>query len=287
MASPGLRGLVWLNLAVALFGMSGVASSWLDMPSWFVTISRCLISSASLFPVLKLLKIPPIKGRDRLWAAGGGAILALHWWSFFQSIRVSSVAVGTFAFASFPLFTMGLEALLGISRPSARDLILGGGILAGIGVMASSRGLGGLSLAGILWGLTSSATFAGLAVLNSRLVKGNNPFRVACIQQWWAFLLLSPGLLLNPTPAMTLPKLLGLLSMGVLFTALAHGLFIASMGTVSPSKAALVSGLEPVYATALAMMLLGQTPSTGEAVGGAMVLIFALAATAGNTRKEQ
>ncbi|EHM09297.1 putative permease, DMT superfamily [Thermanaerovibrio velox DSM 12556] len=287
MGSSGLRGILWLNLAVALFGMSGVASSWLDMPSWFVAASRCLISSACLFPALKILKIPSLGGRDHLLAAAGGGVLALHWWSFFQSIRVSSVAVGTFAFASFPLFTMGLEALLRIQRPSLRDLALGGGILAGIGVMTMSRGLGGLSLSGVLWGLVSSATFAGLAVLNSRLVRANNPFSVALVQQWWAFVFLSPGFLTQPMPAVTLPKVLGLVSMGILFTALAHGLFIASMRTVSPSRAALVSGLEPVYATGLAMVLLGQMPSLGEAIGGAMVLVFAAMATAPESNKGQ
>lgn len=277
MRFDNLRDLLALNLAVMLFGMSGVVSWWLDLPPWLVASARCLVSSLCLFLVLRTFKVPPIRGRHLATCVVAGGLLGAHWWSFFQSIRVSSVAVGTFAFASFPLFTMGMEALTGRRAPSGRDLLLGVGMLAGIGIMASQGGLKSANLPGIAFGLLSSLTFATLALMNSSLVLSHNPFSVAMAQQWWAFVFLSPWALHWGIPPLGLAKLLGLISMGAIFTALAHGLFISSMRTISPSRAALVSGLEPVYATLVAA-LLGQRPSLRELLGGSLVLIFAVLA---------
>jgi ABC-2 type transport system ATP-binding protein len=54
-------------------------------------------------------------------------VLAVHWVAFFQSINVSSVAIGLLSFSSFPLFTAALEPIL--LRQRLRGAELAGALL--------------------------------------------------------------------------------------------------------------------------------------------------------------
>ena len=48
-----------------------------------------------------------------------GAILAFHWFAFFEAIQLAGVATGLLGFASFPLWTLVLERMTGLRRPAA------------------------------------------------------------------------------------------------------------------------------------------------------------------------
>ena len=130
-----------------------------------------------------MLRRQRVGGPDAATAING-AILALHWVSFFAAIQVSSVAVGLLGYASFPLFVLLLE----------RRLLRGGrfewtiALLAVLGLVAlvpdfrwSSGVVRGLSL-----GIVSAFTFALLAVRNKRLVEQMTPSRIALWQNLFA-----------------------------------------------------------------------------------------------------
>jgi drug/metabolite transporter (DMT)-like permease len=65
-----------------------------------------------------------------------------------------------------------------------------------------------------------------------------------------------------------------LLALGVVCTAGAHTLFIASLRTVSAHTASVVAALEPVYGIALALLLLDEIPG-GRTLAGATLLVAA------------
>lgn len=47
-----------------------------------------------------------------MWMVGAGAVLAIHWSSYMQSIQSSTVAVGTLTVSTFPIFVIFLEPYL-------------------------------------------------------------------------------------------------------------------------------------------------------------------------------
>ena len=108
------RGILAVNLAVLLFGLAGLFAKWIRLPAIAITFGRVLFSSLALglYLLLRRQSVRVARPGDRLLLAAAGGILALHWWAFLQSIQLSSVAIGTITFSSFPLFVTFLEPSL-------------------------------------------------------------------------------------------------------------------------------------------------------------------------------
>src|SRR5205085_7123257 len=67
-----------------------------------------------------------------------------------------------------------------------------------------------------------------------------------------------------------------LIALGLICTALAHTLFIASLRAVSAHVASVVAALEPVYGIALAWLLIAEVPSVRVCVGAALLVAAAI-----------
>ena len=224
--------------------------------------------------------------------AASGILLAFHWTTFFQSIQVSTVAIGLVSFATFPLFVVLLEALFLGEGLRLKNLLVALVTLAGAAIVAFGPGLGGqaaaglagsgLAMEGVLWGLASAASFALLAILNKRSAGKLPSVAVAFYQDLSAALVLTPLALLGLGRASSLggaafawpgiQQLVLLAILGILCTALAHTLFIASLRGIKARTAAVLGSLEPLYGAIFAFLLLGEIPSPWTAAGGILIL---------------
>jgi drug/metabolite transporter (DMT)-like permease len=271
--------LLALHASVALFGFAALFGKWITLPASVIVLGRTAIAAAALVVVAGARSQPV--GKPDAALAMNGAILALHWVSFFAAIRIANVAVGLLGYASFPVFVLLLEGRLlkrGASRIEYITALLAcaGLVLLVPGFSWSDRATRGLAL-----GLVSGFTFAWLAVRNRGLVGDQAPVRIAFWQNVFAAGCLLP-IVVIADGASAWPTLgdLGLLVvLGVACTALAHSLFIASMRRISAHSASVVAALEPVYGVALAALLLHEIPSGRTIVGGALIVAAVLLAS--------
>jgi drug/metabolite transporter (DMT)-like permease len=267
---------VSLHAAVALFGFAALFGKWIALPATAIVLGRTLIGAATLAIVIVLRR--QHAGRPDRSTAINGAILALHWVSFFAAVQVSSVAVGLLGYATFPLFVLLLERRLFAGDRLERATA----VLATLGLIAlvpdfewSSVVVRGLTL-----GVLSAFTFALLAVRNRRLVARIAPSRIALWQNVFAAALLAPIVALGSAAmAPTTIDIVLLIVLGVACTGLAHTLFIASMQRVSAHTASVIAALEPVYGIALAAALLNEIPSVRTLVGGMLIVAAAILAS--------
>lgn len=271
-------GLLPVNLAVALFGLAGVLGKLSDLPPPGIVLGRVFFSGLALLALVFVLRTSlRMRSRDVPLLVGQGAVLALHWTLFFQSIAVSSVAVGLLSFSTFPLFTAAVEPLLIGTRPDRSQFVAAVCIMAGIAVLVPSVSLDNSTTQGVLWGLGAAASFALLAVLNRRLGQTYSSLLISAFQHCTAAVLLLPLLLVMPLSALADGRrLLTLLVLGVVCTALAHTLFIASLQRMSALVASLVASLEPVWGILFAVVLLGEIPTLRSLIGGGMIVGAAL-----------
>ena len=93
----------------------------------------------------------------------------------------------------------------------------------------------------------------------------------AFYEQATASILLLPVLFFSPQRAQGSDFLI-LLTLGMVFTAVAHTLYIESLRYVKVQTAGIVSGMESVYSIAAAFFLLKETPSIRELIGGSIIL---------------
>jgi len=271
--------LVALHAAVLLFGFAGLFGKWLALSPLVIVLGRTVVAAAALALVL-VARPGPHAGFDvRLIV--NGAVLALHWVSFFAAIQVATVAVGLLGFASFPLFVLLLErAMLG-RRWSRAEAITAIAVGLGLALLVPEFSFGNRTVQGLAWGVVSGFTFALLAVQNRRLAPGRSAIELAFWQNLLAALCLAPvAALAVPGPfALDGRDVALLLVLGLVCTALAHTVFIASLAVVSAHTASVIAALEPVYGIALAVVLLGEVPGPRTLVGGALIVGAAVAAS--------
>jgi drug/metabolite transporter (DMT)-like permease len=269
------RGLATINAAVLLFGLAGVLGKISDLPAPLIVLARVVIAAPALAVVVRLYRVPlrPRARRDLIILVGQGALLAVHWTTFFESINVSSVAIGLLSFSSFPLFTAALEPALLRQRPSRIEIAGAILVLPGIYLLVPAFSLQDATTAGVLWGLVAGATFALLSVTNRALTRSYASLAISLYQDCVAALVLLPALfLVHPSVPVTWRQLLALLILGLACTALAHTLFIAGMRTVTAQLASLIASLEPVWGILFALLLLGEFPAGRTLLGGAIIL---------------
>ncbi len=280
--SEALRGhpLFQTHAAVLLFGLAGLFGKLLDLPAYHIVFGRTLFAALALGAFLVLTGRPErIRTRgDLCGLLTLGLLLAGHWIAFFHAIHISTVAIGVLTFATFPLFVTLLEPRLTGERLRSGDLVQAGAILAGVCLLVSGGDGGHAPARGAVWGTLSGLSFALLSLMNRHYVLRYSPLTLAWVQNATAAaLLIVPVMLCGERAG---PAALGQLAfLGIVCTALAHVLFIRGLRQIRARTASLIAGLEPVYAIALALILLHETPAPRTLAGGGIILACAALAT--------
>ncbi len=274
------HSLVEIHGAVLLFGLAGLFGKWLSFSPVIIVLGRVFFASLALALVLYLsgqsLNIKPSKNYFFLFLLG--ALLAVHWISFFHSIQVSTVAIGLLSFASYPVFTAFLEPLFFKEKLIKLNIIYAFLCLVGIFLIVPSFKLENTVSRGVLWGIFSGITFAVLTILNRKFSQLYSSLAIAFYQDLAATLFLLPFIFLIEY-SLTSKDIILLALLGIFCTAAAHSLFIKGMRRVRAQTASIIHSLEPFYGIILAFFFLHETPSLRTIGGGLLVVTAALAAS--------
>ena len=272
--------MLYLHVAVMLFGLAGLFGKFLTLPAVVIVFGRTVFAAAAL----GLLGLFVGQGRGRISPSElavicvQGLVLAVHWVTFFYSVQISTVAVGLISFSTFPVFVTFLEPLCFDEKLRSRDVILSFVVFAGLLLVVPEFEISNSVTRGVLWGTISGFTFAMLSLLNRQLSKTHSARFLALSQNLVAALCLVPFLSADSLD-ITSRDLLYLFVLGVLCTALSHTFFINALVTIRAQTASVVAALEPVYGILFALLLLGEIPSGRTLVGGTVILVATIAAS--------
>lgn len=282
-----------IHLAVFLFGGAGLFGKLINLSSGGIVLGRAFLGAVFifLFSVLinnnysKLTKptqqFIPKSTKDLLTFGYLGIILAFHWIAFFEAIQSSNVAIGVLTFSTFPIFTTFLEPFFNKETLQLEDVFLAMIALVGVAFVLPNFEFNDRYTQGALWGIASGASFAVLTLLSKRMIKGYTSAAVSFYQNGIAGLVLMPFFLSDILRG-TEKDWLYLLLLGLLFTAIAHTLFISSMHSLKAKTASLIASLEPLYAILLAWFFLGEVPTIKMFLGGFVILSVAFYAMSKN-----
>ena len=226
---------------------------------------------------------PPWRRIGRLAILGslGGAI-------FLVGMNLAVAGVG----ATIASFVAGLYAVLAaviapfVLREGLRPRALLGFVVAlGGTALLAELDLTAHDLGGIAWGLVAAVAFALFLVLSRKWGReeGVDGFVIALATMSVAAVVLGT-VVVTTHPASLLPTSIApeaILALAWLVATAAGGqaLAAASVRLVPASRSAAFLLLNPIVATLLAFILLGERPSTVQLVGGALVLLGIAAAT--------
>ena len=280
------KGLASVHLAVLLFGIVSLFAKLIELPSVIIVLGRVLFSSMFLwcFLFFRKQKIRLNEKRDYLRMIGAGVILAVHWSSFMQAIQSSTVAVGTLTFSTFPLFVTFLEPYVFHEKLRLSDVVCAVTMLIGVIFIVPEFELENTVTQGVLWGLLSAFTYAVLSLMNRKFSSIYQGTVVSFYEQAAATIVLLPTLFIL-RPSVSVKDIGVLILLGVIFTAVAHSLFIEGLRTVKVRTAGIISGLESVYGILIALLVLGEIPAVRELIGGGIILGVAFYSTIKSTKE--
>lgn len=265
-------GLVQIHIAVLLAGGAGLFAKLLPVSATELTAGRTVFGSVALlvFTLATKQRLLLNSLKDFGALAASGCILALHWYSFFHSIQVSTVAIGLLAFSIFPLFTTFLEPLVFGEKLRGPDVVTALIVTAGLILVTPSFDVSNHLTQGLLWGILSAFAYAVLSLISRSYANRYPSAAVSFYQQAFAALSTLP-FALQAEGSISGSDWIFLIVLGVVFTALGQGLVVASLRHLRAQTTSIVFGLEPVYGIALAWLLIGEIPAMNTVIGGSLI----------------
>lgn len=255
------KNLLLLHFIVLIWGWSPILGKLINMEGvvafqlvWF----RMLITVATVASYLVLAKIDiRLPKKDIYQLVGIGAIIAFHWFCFYNAINVSNVSVTLVAFATGTLFTSIIEPIF-YKRKLIRYEIVFGMVI--IGAIAMIFQVETQYTLGIIFGMLAALTSSFFTVFNGLLVRRISSPVIAIYELTGGFLALTVYLLLTgefTSEFFTITPgawgWLGVLS--VLGTAFPFIASVNLMKKISPYTVTLTVNLETIYGIIIAYIL--------------------------------
>jgi drug/metabolite transporter, DME family len=194
---------------------------------------------------------------------------------YFGGIRLNGVAIGTLvAIGSAPVWAGGLEALAG-RRPDGRWAVATVVTVTGTALLVLPGGDVGGSVPGILASLTAGLAYASYTVASKRALERGADGTSAMA---WTFvgsgLLLAPTLLVLDLAWVRTAAGAGAIAwLSVATIAAAYTLFAAGLRHVDAPTATTLTLAEPLTATAVAVLVLGERLGAVGLAGAALVTV--------------
>ena len=273
------KAFLQLHLAVFLAGFTGILGKLITLNEGLLVWYRLMITALTLW-VIALLTPGRFRlaAKDILRVTGIGAIAALHWVTFYGSIKYANVSIALVCFSSIGFFTAFLEPLIFRTRIDWIELLLGMLMIAGIYFIFH---FDPAYKTGIAVGLISALLGSIFPILNKRVLK-RIPSRVVTLYELsGGFLFLSlllPVYLSLFPPAYIIPTAwdwVWLLVLSWACTVLAFNLSMKALEKISAFTVNLSYNLEPVYGILLAFAVFGENKSLnrGFYIGFALILL--------------
>ena len=130
---PMKKALIQLHIAIFLAGFTGVLGKLITLNEGLLVWYRLLITAITMWIVFSVTgKLQKISFKDILKISGIGFIAAMHWVTFYGSVKYANVSVALVCFSSVGFFTALLEPLLSKKRIVIIEVLLGLFVMAGI-----------------------------------------------------------------------------------------------------------------------------------------------------------
>ncbi|HEV2088416.1 MAG TPA: EamA family transporter [Cryptosporangiaceae bacterium] len=273
--------------AAVLFAFNGTVSKLVlqaGLDARHLTELRCTVALVVLV-ALAVATGPArlrVTWRELPWLAVYGVVgYAMVQWLYYVAIERLPVGIALLFEFTAPLM-VALWARFGGGQQVRRRVWFALGLcLAGLACVAQVWGGGTLDGVGIAAGLASAVALATYYVLGERAIGSRDTLSVACwafafaallwavVEPWWLF----PFEVLTRDAASGLPVWVLLLYVVSGGTVIPFLLILSGMRHLSATTAGIVGMTEPVIASLIAWVLIGEHLTTPQLLGGAAVLV--------------
>jgi drug/metabolite transporter (DMT)-like permease len=265
--APATRALLQIHLCVVIWGFTAILGKLITLPAFALVWWRMflVVVVIAMLPAfwLGLRRMSP---RSIVVFAGIGIVIALHWITFFASIKLANASVAATCMGVAPLIMSVVEPWITRRRFQPMELLIG--VAAIPGVMLVVGGTPDAMRPGIAAGILSALLVAIFGSLNKRHIAAGEPLAVTGIElasgtAFMTLLALAFGAASTQVPVPDLRDFGLLLVLSIVCTLFTFVISLAALRHLSAYTAQLAVSLEPVYAVVLAILLLGEQRELG------------------------
>lgn len=250
-----------LQFIVLLWGFTGVLGKLITVSAVPLVWFRMLVAGLVLYGVLKFrkirLKLPP---RDFAMLLGVGIIIGFHWLTFFESIKVSNVAVALSTLSMGALFSAFLEPVFFKRKINVSEIFLAIVVSFCILLIYNTKPEYWL---GLVLGILSSFLSALFSVINGKIHNRFASQKIMFYEMAGGLLVVSLFVIFSgdfsEIQNISWHDLGLLILLGSLFTAYPMIESVNLMKFISPYTLLLNVNLEPVYGILLAWWIFGES----------------------------
>ncbi|TRZ83173.1 MAG: DMT family transporter [Sediminibacterium sp.] len=263
------KALLQLHIFVFLAGLTGSLGFLIKLNGLVLVFYRILLTVIVLW-VLALFRknIHSYNLKTKLSLLGTGAIIALHWVCFYQSIKLANVSIALVCFSSTSLFSSFLEPLWKHTKFQFNEILIG--LLSLLGILLIFHFDTQFRL-GIIVGLCSAFFAAIFSIINKQFTSHIDVQTIQSYEMTGGLLFLLPLVLLlgyntGFNPIGLIPTSmdwfwLSILAIGC--TVWSTHLMLSSLKHISAFTLNVTLNLEPVYGIILAFILFKEQKQLG------------------------
>jgi len=268
-----------LHVAVLLAGFTAILGKLIQLNEGLLTSYRMLLSAIILGVFLYFKNdLKKLSFKNMLKLFGVGAIISLHWVTFYGSIKYSNVSVSVTCLSTIGFFTSFLEPLIMKRRIDFIEVLLGMFAIAGIYLIFNfypeyERG--------IVFGIISAIFASVFPIINKKLLIDFSPNTVTFYEMSGGFLALCfilpfyfhffPAAYFIPT----FSDWAWLLVLAAICTVFAFNLSLNALKHISAFTTNLTYNFEPIYSIILAFIIFKENKFLGPGFyyGFALILL--------------
>lgn len=271
-----------LTASMIIFGTLGLFTRNISLSSGELALYRAVLAAALILVYLTVtgqsLPIGTIRRELPLLIVSGMA-MGINWVLLFQAYRFTTISMATLSYYFAPVIVIVACPILFREKMTLRQLICFVMSTAGLVLIIGAGGAGnGTDLIGVLFGL-GAAVFYATVILMNKFIRQVTGIHRTLIQFGGAILILLPYVAL--TGGFHLGSLDGrgwicMLIVGLVHTGITYCMYFSSLKDLSGQETAVLSYMDPLVATLISVLLLGEPMTPAQALGGVMILGFTL-----------
>ncbi len=278
---PNARAL--LILSMAIFGTLAPFVRRIGVSSGELALYRAILAVVLIGAVLLATKQKiPFRAfkKELCLLLISGAAMSFNWILLFEAYRYTTVSIATISYYFAPVIVIAVCPLLFREKMTKKSLLCFFMATLGIVLITASGDLtqGSDHLLGILLGLGAACLYATVIILN-KFIKHIEGLQRTFLQFIAAVAVLIPYV--SATGGVTVAALnatgwVCLLFVGIVHTGIAYCLYFSSIKALPGQKAAILSYIDPLVAVILSVLVLGESITVTQIIGGALILGFTL-----------
>lgn len=262
MQNDNLKSYLHLHIIVFIWGFTAILGKLISLEALDLVWYRMLFASVIMtFVVLLSKEKIKVPFNVLVGFIVSGIIIAAHWLTFYQAIKVSNVSITLACLSTGAFFASILEPIFYKRKVIWYELLFGVIVVVGLGIIFNVETK---YTTGIYLAVTSAFLSALFSVINGKYAKEYNPNIISLYELSSGVFFISIYLFFagSFTPAffaVSVNDLIWLFLLSSICTAYAFSASVKVMKFLSPFTVMLTINLEPIYGIILALLIFDDT----------------------------